>query len=221
MTATDIRDLPRPDAVIFDLDGTLVDTVETRIRAWQQVFEEVGVPATRSQLEPLIGVDGKRLAREVCALAGQPIDSERAEEIDKRCGEIYEELNQAPRPLPGVRQVFDVPLRDAATLVEKFKAMGVVRVHQVGRDPQAPEGKLALARITVTLSNTPLLVPNDQSLWSQVRSGLAFSLRGLSISASWLIVGVLFILPWALLLYALVWLTRRFWRSEATTNTPG
>jgi HAD superfamily hydrolase (TIGR01509 family) len=113
MTATDIRDLPRPDAVIFDLDGTLVDTVETRIRAWQQVFEEVGVPATRSQLEPLIGVDGKRLSREVCALAGQPIDSERAEEIDKRCGEIYEELNQAPRPLPGVRQVFDAIERRA------------------------------------------------------------------------------------------------------------
>ena len=33
MTAT-IRDLPLPEAVIFDLDGTLVDTVETRIDAW-------------------------------------------------------------------------------------------------------------------------------------------------------------------------------------------
>jgi HAD superfamily hydrolase (TIGR01509 family) len=108
MTSTDIRDLPRPEAVIFDLDGTLVDTVETRIRAWQQVFDEVGVPASREQLEPLIGVDGNRLAREVCAVAGQPIDAGRADDIDKRCGEIYEELNQAPQPLPGVRRLFEI-----------------------------------------------------------------------------------------------------------------
>ena len=107
MTATSIRDLPQPEAVIFDLDGTLVDTVETRIRAWKQTFDEIGVPTTREELEPLIGVDGKRLAREVCALAGQPIDEGRAEVIDKRCGEIYEELNSDPRALPGVRRLID------------------------------------------------------------------------------------------------------------------
>ena len=107
MATTSIRDLPDPEAVIFDLDGTLVDTVETRIEAWRRTFEEVGVPATRQELEPLIGLDGKRLAREVCALAGQPIDDGRAEVIDKRCGQIYEELNRDPRPLPGVRRLFD------------------------------------------------------------------------------------------------------------------
>jgi HAD superfamily hydrolase (TIGR01509 family) len=107
MTATSIRDLPQPEAVIFDLDGTLVDTVETRIRAWKQTFDEIGVRTTREELEPLIGVDGKRLAREVCALAGQPIDEARAEVIDKRCGDIYEELNRDPRALPGVRRLFD------------------------------------------------------------------------------------------------------------------
>jgi beta-phosphoglucomutase len=108
MTATSISDLPQPEAVIFDLDGTLVDTVETRIDAWLQTFDEIGIPATREELVPLIGVDGKRLAREVCALAGQPIDDERAEVIDRRSGEIYEELNRSPRPLPGVRRSFDV-----------------------------------------------------------------------------------------------------------------
>ena len=100
-------------------------------------------------------------------------------------------------------------LSAAAALVEKFKTAGQVRVHQVTRDPQAPEGKLALGRLVVTLSNTPLLVPSDQGLWSQLRSGLAFSLRGLSISASWLIVGLLFVLPWVLVLYAVLWLARR------------
>ena len=107
MTATSPRDLPQPDAVIFDLDGTLVDSVETRIEAWLQTFDEIGIPTSREELVPLIGLDGKRLAREVSALRGQPIDEERSEVIDKRCGEIYEELNRDPQALPGVRRLFD------------------------------------------------------------------------------------------------------------------
>jgi HAD superfamily hydrolase (TIGR01509 family) len=106
MTA-DVRDLPIPAAVIFDLDGTLVDTVQTRIDAWSETFEEAGIPTTREELAPLIGVDGKRLAREVAALAGHPIDDDRAEEIDKRSGQIYERLNSNPKPLPGVRELVD------------------------------------------------------------------------------------------------------------------
>jgi HAD superfamily hydrolase (TIGR01509 family) len=103
----DIHRLPIPQAVIFDLDGTLVDTVQTRIDAWLAVFEEVDLPTSREALAPLIGVDGKRLAREVAALAGRPIDDERAEAVDKRSGEIYERLNHTPRPLPGVRALVD------------------------------------------------------------------------------------------------------------------
>jgi HAD superfamily hydrolase (TIGR01509 family) len=97
--------LPRPGAVLFDLDGTLVDTVEDRIEAWARVFDESGIPVDRRRLGPLIGVDGKRLAREVSAIAGMTLDDDRAEAIDKRCGHIYETLNRDPRPLPGVREL--------------------------------------------------------------------------------------------------------------------
>jgi HAD superfamily hydrolase (TIGR01509 family) len=94
--------LPRPDAVLFDLDGTLVDTVGQRIAAWEQTFIEVDLPIGRDRLAPLIGLDGRRLAREVAALHGDRIGDDRAEVIDRRSGEIYEQLNVDPRPLPGV-----------------------------------------------------------------------------------------------------------------------
>jgi HAD superfamily hydrolase (TIGR01509 family) len=97
--------LPRPGAVLFDLDGTLVDTVETRIEAWREALAAAGFLTTREQIAPLIGVDGKRLAREVAAAAGTPIDDKRAEEIDKACGEIFERRNTNPRPLPGVLEL--------------------------------------------------------------------------------------------------------------------
>lgn len=102
-----IQALPQPDAIVFDLDGTLVDSVDKRIEAWLRTFEEVSIPTSRDQLKPLIGLDGKRLAREIHALAGQPIDEDRAEVVDKRSGEIYEELNRDPQALPGVRRLFD------------------------------------------------------------------------------------------------------------------
>ncbi len=102
-----IDSLPTPEAVLFDLDGTLVDTVATRIAAWEEALAEADLPTSRDQLAPLIGVDGKRLAREIAALAGKPIDEPRAEQIDKRSGEIYERLNAAPRPLPGVKRVVE------------------------------------------------------------------------------------------------------------------
>lgn len=100
--------LPLPAAVLFDLDGTLIDTVETRISAWEQALARAGLPTDRDRLAPLIGLDGKRLATEIAALAGRPVDDARAEQIDRESGEIYDRLNQAPRPLHGVGRLVEV-----------------------------------------------------------------------------------------------------------------
>jgi HAD superfamily hydrolase (TIGR01509 family) len=89
--------------MIFDLDGTLVDTVPARISAWSATFEEAGIPSTREQLGPLIGMDGVRLALDVTQAAGEAIGAERAREIDHRAGELFDEINRDPSPLPGAR----------------------------------------------------------------------------------------------------------------------
>jgi len=102
-----IAELPTPIAVLFDLDGTLVDTVRNRIDAWEQTFIDVAMPIGRDRLAPLIGLDGRRLAKEVAALHGDRIDDDQAEMIDRRSGERYERLNTAPVPLPGVRRAVD------------------------------------------------------------------------------------------------------------------
>ncbi len=93
--------VPDPAALILDLDGTLVDTVDARIGGWLQTFEEIGLPADRRQVAELIGSDGKRLARVVAETAGRGMSDEDAEEVDRRAGELYDVLNRDPRPLPG------------------------------------------------------------------------------------------------------------------------
>jgi HAD superfamily hydrolase (TIGR01509 family) len=65
------------------------------------VFHEFGIPTSREQVAPLIGVDGRRLAREVAEAAERQMPAGGDEDIDKRCGEIYESLNRNPKPLPG------------------------------------------------------------------------------------------------------------------------
>jgi HAD superfamily hydrolase (TIGR01509 family) len=100
-----MAELGAPDAIVFDLDGTLVDTVGTRIAAWLRTFQEQGIPAAEPQVAALIGSDGRRLAHVVATAAGRPIDDAQAEVIDRRSGELYSELNQDPRPLPGAREL--------------------------------------------------------------------------------------------------------------------
>lgn len=100
--------LPLPRAVLLDLDGTLVDTVETRIAAWTAALGQSGFPTSRDRLAPLIGIDGRRLAHEIATMAGTPIDEARAEQVDRLSGEVYAQLNSAPRRLPGVSELVAV-----------------------------------------------------------------------------------------------------------------
>jgi HAD superfamily hydrolase (TIGR01509 family) len=96
---------PTPDAIVFDLDGTLVDTVGDRITAWASTFRESSIPVTRGQLEPMIGMDGRRLAREVADAVGRSLSDADAEELDRRAGELFDQLNHDPRPLPGATEL--------------------------------------------------------------------------------------------------------------------
>jgi beta-phosphoglucomutase-like phosphatase (HAD superfamily) len=53
----------------------------------------------------MIGLDGRKLARDVAAAAGIELAPGRDEAIDRRSGEIYGEVNRDPRPLPGAREL--------------------------------------------------------------------------------------------------------------------
>jgi len=97
--------LRAPGAWIFDLDGTLVDTVDRRITSWLQALGDYGIAADRQQVARFIGSDGRRLARLVAEADGLSPDDHRDEEIDRRAGEIFSLLNVDPQLLAGATEL--------------------------------------------------------------------------------------------------------------------
>jgi hypothetical protein len=146
-----------------------------------------------------------RFAEQVTRAHGRTVDSQVAHE---RSGRVTGHL------------IYDVPLSHAGGPIEQFKGAGTVRVHTTSRNLQAPEGPLALARLDVTLSNSELIVPHDDGLWPQVRTGLSYSVKVLSLSVTWLIFGLCVLLPWALVGYGGYRLVRRLFRAPPPVAPP-
>jgi HAD superfamily hydrolase (TIGR01509 family) len=96
-----MSDRAAPASVLFDLDGTLVDTVGTRARAWMEAFDELGVAYDDDHVHGLMGADGAKVARDVTRAAGRTIDDAEARDIDHRAGAAFSRLNTEPRPVHG------------------------------------------------------------------------------------------------------------------------
>jgi HAD superfamily hydrolase (TIGR01549 family) len=88
-------------ALIFDLDGTLIDTVYAHVFAWQQALAEVGMPIDGWRIHRRIGMSGGLFTRAVAREAGRPLTDDEADRIQQRHGALFRELLPDRRPLPG------------------------------------------------------------------------------------------------------------------------
>ena len=88
-------------ALIFDLDGTLIDTVYAHVFAWQQALAEAGLPIEGWRIHRRIGMSGGLFTRAVAREAGRPLSDGEAESIQQRHGAIFRELLPERSPLPG------------------------------------------------------------------------------------------------------------------------
>ncbi|MFO0938929.1 MAG: DUF4349 domain-containing protein [Gemmataceae bacterium] len=116
-------------------------------------------------------------------------------------GVIVDESSIQDRGKVTTRVIYQVPLAAASGLAEKVKAAGILRVSNSSRDANAPDGKFALARVEVTLSNEERIVAPEDGVWPQVRKGLSYSATVLLTSVTWVVFGLCVVLPWALVGY--------------------
>ncbi len=119
--------MPLPTAVLFDVDGTLVDSNDAHAHAWVAAFAEQGIAVDFVNARRCIGMGGDKL---MPAVSGVEESSTAGAVIAKRRSEIF-----AQRFLPHLK-----PFTDAGRLVATLKGRGhtLVAASSAKRDELQP-----------------------------------------------------------------------------------
>ncbi len=123
-------------ALIFDLDGTLIDTVYAHVFAWQRALAEAGMAIDGWRIHRRIGMSGGLFTRAVARELGRTITQSEVEGLQRRHGELFRELLPVRRPLPG-----------AVELLRELRAGGIV--HGIATSGRRPEINASLAALEV------------------------------------------------------------------------
>ena len=95
--------MPRDQAVIFDVDGTLVDSNDVHARTWVETFAELGFRVPYDTVRKMIGMGGDKLVPAALQLRD---DDPRVERIGERRSQLFLETGLARvRALPGSREL--------------------------------------------------------------------------------------------------------------------
>lgn len=134
-------------ALIFDLDGTLVDTVYAHVFAWQRALAERDMPIDGWKIHRRIGMSGGLFTRAVARELGRDLTVEETAAVQRRHGELYLELLPERRPLPG-----------AVALLAELRERGVV--HGIATSGRRPDIDASLAALGMG-ADVPVVARGD------------------------------------------------------------
>jgi hypothetical protein len=184
------------------------NVIDSKVR-WQVTFlNQANIPPRETYV---YGVEVSDVDRTAAALSAL---------VNERQGRILKaDVSRERNGRVTGKLVYDVPMAKAREVHDHLQASGHVRVQQSAKHPEVPDSPLAMARLDVTLSNVELLVPSDEGFWPKIRQGLSFSFMALAWSLMVVIVGVCFLLPWVLVIWAIYRMIVRM-RRRSTPATP-
>src|SRR5437879_629112 len=94
-----------PPAFLFDLDGTLVDSVYQHVLAWREALERSGIELAVWRIHRRIGMSGGLLVNALLRETGHAVTSEQAEQLSRFHAEAYGRMVAKTRPLPGAKEL--------------------------------------------------------------------------------------------------------------------
>ncbi len=139
-------------ALLFDLDGTLVDSVYQHVLAWYEAMSHVGIDLAVWNIHRRIGMSGGLMSSAILRETGHAVTPEKANRLQQLHKEAYGRLSHQVRPLPGAKELLrylsdaEVPyaiatsgrLESARPTLESLGVPGTVPI--VTRD-QVPHAK--------------------------------------------------------------------------------
>ena len=90
---------------LFDLDGTLIDSVYQHVIAWRQALEEAAIDLSVWRIHRRIGMSGGLFMAALLRETGLELSREDAERLQNRHQHHYLEQLASVRPLPGARDL--------------------------------------------------------------------------------------------------------------------
>jgi HAD superfamily hydrolase (TIGR01549 family) len=126
-------------AFLFDLDGTLVDSVYQHVLAWREALEHMGIDLSVWRIHRRIGMSGGLLVNGLLRETGRRLTKEEANRLAKLHEEAYQRFASTVRPLPGASELLkylsdaDVPWA-IATSGRKASARPMLELLQIAPD---------------------------------------------------------------------------------------
>ena len=109
-------------AVLFDVDGTLIDSNDLHAAAWRETFCRFGIDIPLEEIRGQIGKGGDNL---IPTLVSEQTEEAKHEEIDDFRSELFKR-DYLPRvvPFPCVRELFERLVADGRKIVLASSAKG-------------------------------------------------------------------------------------------------
>jgi HAD superfamily hydrolase (TIGR01549 family) len=92
-------------AILFDLDGTLMDSNYEHIAAWREVFRTIGLDIPSARIHRFVGMSGQLMVRALFTELDRKISLRRIEHLEKVHKRNFEKKLPSIRMLPGAREL--------------------------------------------------------------------------------------------------------------------
>ena len=94
-------------AFLFDLDGTLIDSVYQHVLAWREATQAAGIELPVWRIHRQIGMSGGLMLNALLRETGRPVSRKEAEHIQAVHAKAFAEQASSLRILPGAQELLD------------------------------------------------------------------------------------------------------------------
>src|SRR5262249_57620933 len=119
---------------LFDLDGTLIDSVYQHVLAWKEALDQEGIELAVWRIHRRIGMSGGLFTNQLLRETGLDISADRVERLRRRHAAAYRKYAGDVRPLPGARAL--LAWLSAAGIPSATATSGLIET--TGLNPPSP-----------------------------------------------------------------------------------